>query len=428
VIDTAKRFARSEFARHGLLVFIATTSVNALGYAFHFAISRKIGVEQYGVLAALNAAYMLGTVASVIAGTVVIKYAAEFRATNDEAHLAALVRGLSLYGSLAAVGVIVAGYLTAPAIAGYLKIANVPAATLMIAIIGISSVGQTIRGVFNGTEDFAQFSVSAVMESTLKAVLGIGMAYAGFGVLGAFAGWATGSTIAFIYTTTVLLLRYRNVPPKKLYIDLRRLAITMAGVSAATLLLTSISYVDVIVVKHYADPTTAGLYGALSLSGKILLFFVAFVPTVLLPKASRQALEGKSPVGILATSVGVVLALSCAGLVVYYLFPTFIITALAGNSFAAASPYVFSYGIAMVLLAALNTVVVFKIGIHRFEFIAPLCLCAVGELVGISVYHSSLTQIIEVLIGGNAIALAASAYGITAPLRPASARQSSEAA
>ena len=45
----ARGLLASDFVRHGLLVFVSTTLINVLGYAFHFAISRKIGVEQYGV-------------------------------------------------------------------------------------------------------------------------------------------------------------------------------------------------------------------------------------------------------------------------------------------------------------------------------------------------------------------------------------------
>jgi O-antigen/teichoic acid export membrane protein len=428
VIAEVKRLLRSDFALHGFLVFAANLTIYALVYAFHFAISRKIGVEQYGVLAALNAAYMIGTVAATIVGTVVIKYSAEFRVTGDRARLATLSRNLCTYGSLA-VGVVVAlGYLCAPALAAYLKVGNVPAVTLCIAIIGISSVGASIRSVFSGIQDFTQFSISAVMESLLKAILGIGFVYAGFGVVGAFAGWAVGSTVSLAYTALVLLLRFRRVQPGALFIDVRRLALTMAGVSAGTVLLTSISYVDVIVVKHYADATTAGLYGALSLSGKILLFFVAFVPTVLLPKASARALKGESASRILVAAMGVVLAFSGVGLIGYYAFPTLVITTLAGASFAPGAPYVFSYGIAMALLAALNTVVVFKIGIHRFDFVVPLAACAIGELVGISFLHASLSQIIEVLIAGNAVALVVSSYRITAPRRPVASAARPEAA
>ncbi len=412
--DRAAVFARSDFARHGLIVFVATTLQNGLGYAFHFAISRKLGVEQYGVLSALNAAFMLSMVIGAIGATVAVKYAAEFRATHDRAHLAALVRRLTIFGGLGMVLVALTGIACSGAIAGFLKITNIGAVMLTMIVIGFSVVTPPLRAVFSGTEDFGAYSISLVMESVLKAILGIGLVYAGYGVAGAFGGWAIGSFVTLLYTATVLNRRYRRVVGAELSIDFRRLVLTMTSVAGATLLLTILNYADLLVVKHFADPTTAGLYGALSLSGKILLFLVAFVPTVVLPKASRQALAGVSPVGVLLQALYVTVAMSGAGLIVYYVFPAFIITTLAGASFAAAAPYVFSYGVATVLLAGLSVVVTYKMGIHRFDFIVPLAFCAVGEIVAISLHHRTLGEVITVLIVGNAIALVASTWRVNA--------------
>ena len=233
---------------------------------------------------------------------------------------------------------------------------------------------------------------------------------------GAFGGWALGSVIALAYTIVVLGRGYRRVPGAAIYVDFRRLVETTSSIAIATLLLSSIGYADVIVVKHFADPTTAGLYGALSLSGKILFFLVGFVPTVVLPKATRQAIEGTSPTGVFVQALGLSVAMSSAGLIVYYFFPSLVVTSLAGASFAPAAPYVFKYGFAMVLLAGLNVVVVYKIGIHRFDFLVPLALCAIGEIVGMSLYHRSLSDVIDVLTIGNGLALVSCAYRVTAPL------------
>jgi len=415
-IPGLRRLTASDFVRHGVLVFGASMLVNVLGYAFHFAISRRIGVEQYGVLSALNAAFMISTVIGVIGSTVVVKYAAEFRALDDRAHLAALVRNLTIYGLAAAALVTVAGIALAPLVAVYLKIANVTAVALTMVVIGAGVATPTLRGVLAGTEDFTRYSISVVIESALKALFGIGLVYAGFGVEGAFGGWACGSVAGLAYTAIVLARRFRRVPGATLYVDFRRLAVTMTNVALAALLTTSISYSDVIVVKHFADPATAGLYGALSLSGKILLFLVSFIPTILLPKATRQAIGGTSPVRVFLQALALSVAMSSAGLVVYYFFPALVVTTLAGGSFAPAAPYVFGYGFAMVLLAGLNVVVMYKIGIHRFDFIVPLAICAIGEIVGISVHHRSLADVISVLVAGNGLALLGAAYRVTSPL------------
>lgn len=412
-----QRFAGGDFVRHGLLVFSASMAINVFGYAFHFAISRRVGVEQYGVLSALNSLLMLSTVLSTIVATVVVKYATEFRVTGDRAHLAGLVRKLLQYGTAATIVVIALGILVARPLAGYLHVSDVVAVALTTSIIGISVATPSLRAVFAGVEDFGTWAISTTLESFVKLLAGVALVYAGFGVIGAFAGWAAGSAIAVIYTAIVLVRRFRTVPGAALHVDLRRLLTTMAGVSIATILTTSMVNADVLLVKHFVDDRTAGLYGALSLAGRILFFLVGFVPVIVLPKASRRALEGLSSIGVLLQAIGIIVAMSCSGLLVYYLFPKFIVTSLAGAAFGAAAPYVFSYGIAMVLLAALNVIVAYKMGIHRFDFIVPLGLCAIGEIVGISVHHATLFDVIAVLIVGNALALVASSFRLGAPVR-----------
>jgi O-antigen/teichoic acid export membrane protein len=410
------RLWSGDFVRHGLLVFSASMIVNVLGYVFHFAISRRIGVEQYGVLSALNAAYMISSVIGAIGSIVIVKYAAEYRAGDDRAHLAGLVRNVTRYGVVAAALVTIAGVASAPFVAAYLKIGNVTAVALTMLVIGFNVVSPFLRGILVGTEDFARYAASIVLESGLKAICGIGLVYLGYGVDGAFIGWACGSCISFAYTAIILGRRYRRVPGAALVLDVTRLVNTTANVALATVLLTSISYADVLVVKHFADPTTAGLYGALALSGKMLFFFVSFVPTIVLPKATRQALGGTAPVEVFLQATALIGAMSAAGLAVYYVAPKLVVTSLAGASFAPAAPYVFEYGFAMVLLAGLNVIVMYKIGLHRFDFVAPLGVCAVGEIVGISLHHRSLSEVIAVLVAGNGLALVASAYRVTSPL------------
>ena len=426
VVARARTFARSDFMRHSLIVFAATMLVNVTGYAFHFAISRRIGVVQYGVLSALNAGIMISLTFAAIFSTVVVKYAAEYRAEPDAASkLNAFVRRIASFGAAASSLVILSGLLCLRFIADFLHVSDLRSVALIVFIIGLTVSSGPLRAVFQGVEDFATFAGLTSLESIVKAVLGITLVYLGYGVVGAFAGWAVGSVLALIATLVVIFARYRGRQNPALHIDLRRLAATMANVAAATVLLTIIGYFDVLIVKHYADPTTAGLYGALSLSGKILLFFVAFVPMIVLPKASRLALAGRSPLPIFVQALVVTAAISAVGLCVYALAPGVIVTTLAGAAFASAAPYVFPYGVAMVLLAALNVVVVYKIGIHRFDFLLPLAVVAFGEIVGISLYHRTLSSVIAVLIVGNAIALAASLFRVNAFVRVGAVAQPS---
>lgn len=422
-----KTIATSDFIRQSAIVFVASTLINALGYAFHFAISRRIGVVAYGVLSALNAGYMISLTAAAIIGTVVVKYVAELRALGDDAKLAAFVQRAMIFCSAAGTLTLVVGLLCTRAIAGFLHVRDVRSVAIVVTIIALTVVSSPLRAVFQGLERFVTFSCLGTLESLLKAVLGIGLVYAGFGVAGAFGGWAIGTGIS-LAAALVILLRNFGGRRGPVFIDVRRLALTMGNVSAATLTLAVLGYADVLLVKHFADPTSAGLYGALSLSGKILFFFVGFIPLVVLPKATRIALAGGSALPILKQALSIVVGVSLVGLFAYGFAPRLIVTMLAGPTFAGAAPYVFSYAIAMVLLGALGVIVSYKIGVHRFDFVLPVALVAAGEIAGIVAFHKTLAEVITVLIVGNALALAASLYRLTAPLAARGSIASADAA
>jgi O-antigen/teichoic acid export membrane protein len=405
----------SDFIRHGAIVFVATMFINVFGYVFHFALSRKLGVVRYGELSALNAGYMLSIVVPAIGSTIAIKYAAAFHTAGDDARLAALtdrVLRIACIGGVVSLAILLA--LAGP-IAGFLRVDDRIGVGLAMVVIAISMAGGVLRGLFQGEEDFNGYAISIVMESTLKMIFGIGLAYAGFGIVGAFGGWALGVLITFVYTALTLRAKVRGTPRAPLRVDGRALAQTMTGVAAATALLAIVQNADLLVVKHVADPATAGLYGALSLAGKILLFFVSFVPLIVLPKATRLALSGKSAGPVLLQALCVSTAMSLPGLAFYFVEPRLVVTLLAGTAFAAAAPYVFAYGFAMVELAILSVLVNYKIGIHRFDFILPLGLCAIGEVVGISISHRTLDDVIHVLIAGNFLAVIFCAWKVWAP-------------
>jgi O-antigen/teichoic acid export membrane protein len=412
VVTRVRALLASDFIRHGAIVFVASMLVNVFGYVFHFALSRKLGVVRYGELSALNAAFMISIVVPTIGSTIVVKYATAFHTAHDGPRLAALSRRLARVAAIGAIASLVVLLALAAPIAAFLQVDDRLAVALAMTMIALSMAAGTMRGLYQGEEDFNGYAVSLVLESLLKMIAGIGLAYAGFGVAGAFGGWAIGSLVAFAYTTFVLLGKARGVRGAPLDIHVGALARTMTGVAAATVLLSIVQNADLLVVKHFVGPTEAGLYGALSLAGKILLFFVAFVPLVVLPKATRLALSGEPPGRILLQALGVSVALSFPGLLFYALEPRLVVTLLAGNAFAAAAPYVLGYGFAMVELAILSVLVSYKIGIHRFDFVIPLAICAIGEVAGISAFHATLDDVIRVLVVGNFLAAALTSWRV----------------
>ena|GEM_PF-428515 len=388
----------------GTVVFLAQTLVNVLNFAFHFFVSRRVGVVAYGSFNALNSAIIVCATPALILTTVVVKYAAEFRSVEDIPHLRALLEWCAkLFGTLA-LAVLVLGLLLAPGVAAYLHIGAVEpvffAATVLAFYLFLP-----VRGLLQGIESFGAFAFSVSSEAIIKVAFAVVLTALGLGLNGALGAWIVGLAVSALYTYGVLFRRFWGVKPARLKIDYRRLMLTMGNVTVATLLVSSLGFSDVLVVKHFFDPRAAGLYSAAALSGRMIFMLVNFLPAVVLPKAAIFAREGRGARPILMQAFGVLGLLIGASLALYFFFPSFIITTLAGKAFAAGSPFVFPYGIAAALLAILNTVVYYRMGTHQFSFLIPLAIVAAAQLGLMFAFHSSALQVIYILIGCDAVAL-----------------------
>ncbi len=389
------------------------TLVNLFNYVFHFLLSRRLGVSEYGALASLMAGLAIASIPAGMFTVIVVKYTAEFKAVGDQARLRTLSDKLIAFCSVLAVGAAILGYLVSNRVGLYLNISNWTAIIIVSLIFGLNLMVPAVRGVLQGLQDFRAYAVSIIIEAVGKAAFGVTLVYMGLGLTGAVLGYVIASTLSLIYTVGA---SRANLGAQKapLFLDLRRLFKTSGGVFVYTAGITSLGFLDLLLVKHYFAPHNAGIYSAISLIGKILLFVVGFVPTIVLPKATALAADGKNPISMLIQAGIAMAVISISGLALLWAFPVPIVAAVVGRAFVAAAPYLFTYGCAMTLLAVTTLVATYKIALHRFDFVAPIIVVPVLEIVGIAYQHHSLFEVIRVLLVGHTAALIGTLYRVNA--------------
>lgn len=384
---------------------------NVGAFAFFSVTSRVLGVTDYGALFALMALLPLVGIPTTALATVVTKFSAEFQALHDDSHLHALVRRLTVWlGSAVTLTFIATIVLKDPAASFFHVGTNAVVAAGIL--VGITLALAPLRAVFQGVQDFRRYSVSACLEGILKTAFGILFVALGWGVPGALAGYAFGTAIALAYTWYALHLMYSGDGSAELHVNVRRLLQTTAGAVVLIATLAALSYGDALIVKHYLSAPDSGLYAAVSLGGKALLYVTSFIPLVVLPKAASRVAVGSSPLPVLFAAAVMWGALCMVGLLSFYLAPGLAVRVLVGKQFLSAAPLLFSYAVAMSLLGAMNLVASYKIALHRFDFVYPFAFLTVAELTTIVLYHPNLQAVITVLIAGNACGVLASLYRI----------------
>jgi O-antigen/teichoic acid export membrane protein len=278
-------------------------------------------------------------------------------------------------------------------------------------VLGLSYAIPVQRGVLQGVEDFNSFAISNIIECGVRFIASplLGLRY---GVDGVLVGLSIGNIAPVLYH--VIVLRRLGAAPARLKLDVRRIIATSTNVGVAVLAVNALLFYDVILVRHFFAPVTAGLYGATSLVGRAVFVVIAFVPTIVLPKASVRRSTGRSTQSLLAAALATGGAIVVAALVAVAVAPRLIVSILAGHAFADAAAFALPYVFAVGALALTNVVVMYKVGLHQFDFVVPLAIVAVLEIVSVSIWHATVYQLLLILCIGHAFSLATTLFGVTA--------------
>ncbi len=393
---------RSDFARNSALLFSATMALNACNYGFHFIASHRLGPQVYGEVSALISLVSLISIPSAVMGTIVAKYVAEFIAAGERGHARWFCSQLlSIALSLGVVIVVLFGAFRAQ-IGAYLSIASMPALVLTGALICLGLAAGVLRSTLQGAQDFAALSVVLLCEGFGKVLIGGLAIVAGLGLIGAVGGMFLASLFSATYAWYSARFLRRS-PSEPAPIDASVLVKLIVVAAASSVAITVPSFLDVVLVKHYFDATTAGLYSATSLIGKVFLFVLGVLPAVILPRAASQRVLGTSSRNSLVLALSLSALTSGAGLLLLLGFPQVIVRAMVGGDYLPIIPYLVEYALAMVALGATSIVSAYRIGRQNYAFVVGLVLVAIGEFLAITFYHTTIRAVIHILLIGNAL-------------------------
>jgi len=393
-------------AAHAAITFAGLMAANVLGYVFYALVSRTIGVEAYGTFSSLLAIVLIIAGPSLIGQMVIAKLATDLALAPER--LSGLVRAIDrLVVVLSVVPALVLACLAVP-LSSFLHLGD----PLLVVLAACSLCGAIalplLRGVLQGTSAFVAFALSNVAENLAKAIVSPLLALVA-GLRGALAGMAAGYLAAAAFTYLAGRPHGRAQPAR---FSLREVARTSAAVAVAVFCVNVLLLYDVILAKRYLDAHTAGLYGAAALSGRALYAVIAFVPTVLLPQAAGRSARGERTRYLFLQALGVTAVICGCAVALFALAPRFVVTTIAGRSFAAAAPFVLPYVLAISAIATANMVATYNIARGRMRFVVPLACVAAGEIVAVVLRHRSAGDLLQVIVVGHLCALLACATAL----------------
>jgi len=166
---------------------------------------------------------------------------------------------------------------------------------------------------------------------------------------------------------------------------------------------------DMLFVKSFFSPQEAGLYGALLTVGRIVFFIGGAVPLVMFPVVANLKNDGGlRRYMVLGKSLALMAALAVPVYLVMYFWPGFVIRVIVGAKYLSIAPYLPGFGLVMLALTLVSVLSNYFLALGRRGGLVIMTGAVLVEIVLLSVFHGSLTQVI-VSLGAS---FAAAALGL----------------
>lgn len=366
-----------------------TTIVN-LGY--NIAVARFLGASGYGHVAVV---YTMLTIASAVTLSFQIVSAKMVaQPGSGETRGAAY---LLLHRAAWSCGVLVAFLLVIfrNSVAVYLRLPS-PLLVVLLAVGAAFYVPLGCRrGYILGACGFRKLASNLVLEAAARLIGSLVAIFLGFGVTGVIGANAAAEAIAWAVIPPALSASGPN--PLGGVLAARELLQALVFFSGQVLINNS----DIVLVKHFFAPATAGLYAAIALVGRVIFSFSSAVMNGMFPVVAGAPHEERRNLSLIATSLLIVLGIGSAMAIGLRIAPPSIWTTFFGAGFHIAGPYGMPYLLS--LKAVVTMVFSLSITIIAYEMSYRIANTAWVQLAfaaavigGICRFHSSLREVLAV--------------------------------
>lgn len=375
------------------LTAAASTTANLLSYAFNLVMTRALGVQGFGELAALLAIVIV----AIVPGTAL--QATIARRITNAATPPALVRTTATVAAAVALGLVAVSPLLVASlhIHGYAPLIWTAAYTIP------QTFAFAWQGILQGRRHFVGLGLLLVA---------VQLARVGGGVVAAI--WHPTTSTALGAATVLTTVGVVAVAPHVLRLAPaetdRKLTTELLADGSPILAILVLSNLDLLLARHFLNPHDSGIYAAGNLLTRACFWGPAFIalssyPQFAMPAHRRHALRHSVRLLALLAAIALVASIAGAELVPLVLGPGYRPVASVAWLFAAT-------GLA---LAAVQLAVYAGLAVHDRRVGRLAWLVGAGEIGIVALWlHGSTRQIVGVALAGGLLLVAAA---VTVELR-----------
>jgi O-antigen/teichoic acid export membrane protein len=387
------------------IVFTGTIIGSFFAYLFNMLTGRMLGPVLYGEFTALLSLIAILSVAGGAVMTVTMKYASDLYAKDQILGIKKLYTKFSQYVLVFAFVLFVVCLIFIKPIESYFSLNKTLPIVIALSSFVFSFLIIVNRGILQGTQKFLPLSITGALEMFLRLILGVFLIKIGLSLSGAMA--AVVISTAIVYFTTLLplkkIFKQKSTESEEFIFNKKEIVkYTLPALISSILLMVALN-IDIILVKHYFDPETAGIYAAISTIAKIVLYATGAIVGVMFPMISEKKSSGEKHYKLLLFSIILTVVGALIILGAYIIAPGTIIKILYGQKYVVFYPLLSKVGFFILLYALINVMANYYLAIKDFLFLYFFGAVIILQFVLIAANHSSLETVVKILIATSGL-------------------------
>ena len=327
--------------------FLLDGLANAIDFAFHFWMGRVLIPADFAILQTLNSIVLVYSTASGVFQPVVGRFVAEARGQGRDDSIPAIfqsyLRVAFWLGAILAI-------LTFAFSNTFARIFNLPQWTIQLSavLIFLSTLRPITAGVLQGQERFISFGFTRLALSLGRIIIVFVLVQAGLGLTGAVIAlpfsWLISVACTFLLLGSALWKR-QSLPDRNLLAEGWKLSAYALLAYFAYMSLTSL---DLVWVNRNLNGEATGAYASLVLMRRIVALLPGVAVTVMFPRIAKTLAKGERPHRLLIQTAAIILAVSGALTILYFIFADQFIKIIFGTAYQSATPLLGWMGMAMI--------------------------------------------------------------------------------
>ncbi len=396
--EKVKKLAKHPLIYGSSIVVLGNLLVNFFNFLFNVFMTRNLSNADYGVLASIISVFSFPSLITAATIPLVINFAGTYFAKGNLDMARGFYYQIMKFFFVIGVILFIGFLLLIPYVSDFLHIYDMNLLVLTGFIIFLGTISVINIAFIQAKLAFKSQVMISFVGAVSKLIVGFIAIIIGYKVFGAVVAIFISALLAYLISFVPIkfvFTKNKSVPKikaKELFSYGIPSMLTWVG-------LTSFITVDILLVKHFFDPTSAGIYAAMALIAKVIFYISSPIGAVMFPMIIQKKSNNESFSNTFNLSFLIVFAFAFVLTAGYFLFPEQAIlffTKKTENLIV--SPILGFFGVFISLYSLLYIIANLYLSIQKTKVYIPILIGALLQCVLIYVFHQSFEQIITISV------------------------------